>query len=189
MPIIQLVAFRGAGGVINRNSPYFEREPGLIRAGHVGMLGILDDEPETIIGFSPTSDAAEVLGGEQALLDKLVKEHDVQPGCLQDDTAVFERAYELIDETRGRTTVWMLDVEISDDARREIQSWYTKQYTAQYNLPEEEPPEFQNDQYNCATFPSKFNVPIPAMTGKLQQYIKHMIEKGAIEWTPKNRNP
>lgn len=189
MPIIQLVAFRGTGGVINRNSPYFGQEPGLVRAGHVGLKSILADDPEAIIGFSPTPDATNALGGEQDLLDKLVKEHDAQPGCLQDDTAVFERAYELIDETRGRTTVWMLDVEISDDALREIRSWYTEQYTAKYNLPEKEPPEFQEGQYNCATFPAKLNVPIPAATGKLQQYIKYMIEKGAVEWTPKNPNP
>lgn len=112
MPVIQLLAFRGTGGILNQNSPYFESEPGLIRAGHVGLQGVIEDK---IIGFSPAPEAIKSAGSEQKLLDMLVRKHQAQVGQLQDDTAIFNRAYELIDETHRRTTVWMLDVEVSQE--------------------------------------------------------------------------
>lgn len=123
MPIIQIVAFRGTGGVIDPDHPYFQQEAGLVRAGHVGLQGVI---PGKIIGFSPTPEAAESLGGEQALLEKLVNEHEAQPGCLQDDTRHFQRAYELIVETNGRTTVWEIDVEVSGETLETIKEWYNE---------------------------------------------------------------
>ncbi len=183
MPVIQLLAFRGTGGILNQNSPYFESEPGLIRAGHVGLQGVIEDK---IIGFSPAPEAIKSAGSEQKLLDMLVRKHQAQVGQLQDDTAIFNRAYELIDETHRRTTVWMLDVEVSQETIERLIKWYNEKYTALYNLPERQPPEFEDNEYNCATFPAKLDVPVPARTGKLQLFIKYMIEKGAVQWEPEN---
>lgn len=185
MPIIQIVAFRGTGGVINRDSPYFDTEPSLVRAGHVGLQGVISN---SIIGFSPTPQAAEMLGGEQALLDTLVRDHIAQPGCLQDDTAVFERAYALITATNGRTTVWMIDVEVSEETLAHIKQWYTQKREALYNLPEQQPPEFQDGEYNCATFPSKLGVTIPIASGRLRLYVEIMKIRGAKRWIPNPQN-
>ena len=66
-------------------------EVGLIYAGHVGLKGVVADK---IIGFSPTPQAIQRAGGEANLFAQLVK-RQAQPGCLQDDTVVFQRAYEL----------------------------------------------------------------------------------------------
>lgn len=58
MPVIQVVIFRGTGGVLNPDSPY-RAEPALVRAGHVGVIGVVED---TIIGFHPTPEITESLG-------------------------------------------------------------------------------------------------------------------------------
>lgn len=186
MPIIQIVAFRGTGGVIDPGHPYFGQEAGLVRAGHVGLQGVM---PGKIIGFSPTPEAAGAAGGEQALLEKLVNEHEPQPGCLQDDTHHFLRAYELIAETDGKTTVWEIDVEVSEETLETIREWYNQKYERMYNLPNPEPPEFREGEYNCATFPTVFDLPIPAATGKLASYIAVMRIQGARLWKPNNVNP
>ncbi|MCI0714026.1 MAG: hypothetical protein L0154_27975 [Chloroflexi bacterium] len=55
MPIIQILIFRGTGGVLNKAHPHYS-EAVLVRAGHVGMLGVIEDK---IIGFHPTPEATE----------------------------------------------------------------------------------------------------------------------------------
>ncbi len=47
MPVIQILIFRGTGGVLNKNRSYYG-EPALVRVGHVGVIGVIDDK---IIGF------------------------------------------------------------------------------------------------------------------------------------------
>lgn len=185
MPIIQIVAFRGTGGVIDKTKPWYGKEMGLVRAGHVGLQSVFVGK---IIGFSPTPEAVQALGSEQALLDKLVNEYEAQPGCLQDDTDIFIRADELADATKGRTTVWQLDIEISDEILATIREWYNRGWTALYNLPYPQPPEFKPGVYNCAVFPQHLGVSIPAETGKLRQYILAMQIQGATRWTKHNLN-
>ena len=80
MPIIRVLIFRGTGGVYNPDHPY-HGEPALVRAGHVGVSGVIEGK---IIGFHPTSEAAEAIGGEKELLEAL-KDKQPQPGRLQDD--------------------------------------------------------------------------------------------------------
>lgn len=96
MPIIQVLIFRGTGGVYTEDHQYYS-EPALVRAGHVGVIGIIEDK---IIGFHPTSEAAEVAGDEKALLDAL-RQKRPQPGRLQDDDAYFERAFQLTEATNA----------------------------------------------------------------------------------------
>jgi hypothetical protein len=47
VPTIQVLIFRGTGGVYNEDSPHYH-EPALVRAGHVGVMGIIEGK---IIGF------------------------------------------------------------------------------------------------------------------------------------------
>ena len=142
MPVIQIVAFRGAGGLFNEDHTHY-KEPGLIRAGHVGLQGVIAGQ---IIGFSPTPEAAEKLGGEAKLLEAL-GQYLAQSGRLQDDTAIFRRAHELADKTNGRTTVWEMDVEISEETLQLIREWYNSKRTALYNLPRQTPPQFSENEY------------------------------------------
>jgi hypothetical protein len=77
MPLVQVLIFRGTGGVLNKDHPYYN-EPALVRAGHVGLSGVIADK---IIGFHPTEAAAEHLGSEEALIEALSR-HEPQPGRL-----------------------------------------------------------------------------------------------------------
>jgi len=131
MPVIKIIAFQGTGGVFNSDSPYYGREPGLVRAGHVGLEGVI---PDKIIGFAPTPEAAEVAGGDQPLLDML-GEYVAQEGRLQNSLEVFLRALELIEETGGRTTIWELEIEVLDICLNRIRAWYNDKCRATYNFP------------------------------------------------------
>ncbi|MEM9950224.1 MAG: hypothetical protein AAF846_01380 [Chloroflexota bacterium] len=179
MPIIQVVIFRGTGGVYNVDHPYCG-EPALVRAGHVGVIGVIKDK---IIGFHPTPDATEALGSEKLLLNAL-KDKVPQPSCLQDDSRYFERAYQLRDATNGRTAVYMYEVEISDKTFDEIRTWYNEGKEALYNFPNDDG-QFEDKQSNCAMFWVEwFNIPLPERTGK----IRRLTEKMRIEeydlWHP-----
>jgi hypothetical protein len=169
VPVIRVLIFRGTGGVFNTDHPY-HGEPALVRAGHVGVSGVINDK---IIGFHPTPEAAEALGGEKALLDAL-KEKKPQPGCLQDDDAHFERAAELVEATEGRTTVYVYDVEISEDTLQSIRSWYTEKKSALYNFPEDDV-QFKQGECNCALFwLDWFEIPLPLKTGSISTIVKEM---------------
>lgn len=179
MPIIQVLIFRGTGGVQNKAHPHYN-EPGLVRAGHVGVAGVIEDK---IIGFHPTAAAAEQLGSEERLIKALVR-HEPQPGRLQDDTAYFERAYELIEATGGRTIVYTYAVEISDETLAAIQSWYNEKKEAPYNFPNRVG-QFQEGESNCAVFWRQFDIPLPVVTGSIKALIRIMSEQDYKQWQPK----
>lgn len=176
MPQIRIVAFRGTGGVFNEEHPYYQ-EPGLIRAGHVALADVIGGK---VVGFSPTPEAAERLGGERALLLEL-REHHAQPGCLQDDTTIFERASELAEQGL-RTKVLELAVEVSEASIERIKAWYTERKEAQYNFPDDTG-AFVEGEANCATFLGVLGVPLPGQSGKLERFIYAMEAKGAKPWT------
>ncbi len=176
MPIIQVLIFRGTGGVYNSQHPYYN-EPALVRAGHVGVSGVIDGK---IIGFHPTPEVAEAIGGEVTLL-KALGERIPHFGCLQDDNAYFERASELIEETDGRTTVYMYEVEISEDTLENIRLWYNEKKLALYNFPDDDG-EFQLGESNCAIFWQRFSIPLPVESGNIREIIQIMDEEGYDKW-------
>ena len=181
MPIIEVLILRGTGGVFNPEHPHHS-ESALVRAGHVGVKGIIDDK---IIGFHPTPEATLVAGGESGLLAAL-KRKQPQPGRLQDDDEFFERAYELIEETDGRTTVYMYEVEIPDETLHQILSWYNQGREALYNLPHEDG-LFNEGESNCAMFwVDWFRIPLPKRTGSIKVLTKRMIDQGYDTWHPED---
>lgn len=176
MPVIQVLVFRGTGGVYNAEHPYYS-EPALVRAGHVGVAGVIDDK---IIGFHPTSEAAQAIGGEKALLNAL-KDKIAQPGRLQDDDEYFKRAHELRDATNGRTTVYMYEVEISEETLNNIRTWYNDNKEALYNFPDDG--QFKNRESNCAMFWVEwFKIPLPKRTGSIKVLAKEMKDEGYDIW-------
>lgn len=176
MPLIQILVFRGTGGVFNADHPYYA-EPALVRAGYVGARGII---PDKIIGFHPTPQAGDRLGGEVALLQSL-REKQAQPGRLQDDNVYFERAVELIDATNGRTTVYMYEIEISEETLNEIRSWYNEGKEAPYNFPDQDG-SFNEGESNCAIFWRRFSLPLPVVSGNIREIIQIMDEEGYDKW-------
>lgn len=176
MPIVQVVIFRGTGGVYRTDSTYYS-EPALVRAGHVGVIGVIDNK---IIGFHPTPESAETAGGEKALLNAL-KDKTPQPGRLQDDNEYFERAYEL-SETGERTTVYVYEVEISEETLKEIRSWYNEEKESLYNFPDDNG-EFNEGESNCALFWNRFNIEMPIKTGNIKELTRYMQLKRYDKWS------
>jgi hypothetical protein len=177
VPIIRVLIFRGTGGVYNPDHPY-HGEPALVRAGHVGVSGVIEGK---IIGFHPTSEAAKALGGEKELLEALGKKK-AQLGCLQDDNTFFERAVELVEETDGRTAVYIYDVEISDETLQSISSWYTEKKSALYNFPDDDG-QFKQGEGSCAIFWQRFSIPLPVVSGNIREIIQIMDEEGYDKWS------
>ena len=177
MSIIQVVIFRGTGGVYNPHHPH-HKEAALVRAGHVGVIGIVDD---TIIGFHPTQEAAEAAGGEMVLLETL-RENQTQPGRLQDDDTYFKRAYELVEATDGRTTVYTYEVEISEETLSQIRSWYNEGKEALYNFPNDDG-QFNKGESNCAIFWQRFSIPLPVVSGNIREIAQVMDEEGYDKWS------
>lgn len=178
MPIIQVLIFRGTGGVLNKEHPYYT-EPALVRAGHVGIIGVIEGK---VIGFHPTSKSVKDVGGERSLLEKLTQ-HEVQAGCLQDDTSVFERAMVLVKKTNGRTTVYMYEVEISDETLKNIKTWYNDKKEIPYNFPNLDG-SFKKGDSNCAVFWSNvFDIPLPLNTGSIRLLTEYMSEEGFDKWS------
>lgn len=178
MTIVKVLIFRGTGGVSNKAHPYYG-ELALVRAGHVGLSGVIEGK---IIGFHPTPEIGEALGEEQLI--KLLGDHIAQPGRLQDDTVYFERAYELIEATEGRTTVYEYEVEISEERLSEMQSWYTNKQEAPYNFPNIDG-SFAEGEYNCAVFIRVFGIPLPMRSGELRELIRKMKREEYEQWKPK----
>lgn len=178
MPIIEVLIFRGTGGVLNQAHPYHD-EAALVRAGHVGVLGVIDDKT---IGFHPTPAAVALAGGERQILEAL-SNYQAQPGCLQDDTHHFARAAELRGETDGRTTVYIYAVEITQSTLAAIRRWYNDQREAPYNFPDRVG-GFQDDQSNCALFWKRFGIPLPVTTGIIRELTNEMSEQGYEVWQP-----
>lgn len=182
MPTIRVLIFRGTGGVTKQDHPAYG-EPGLVRAGHVGVMGVIEGK---IIGFHPTPEAAAALGGEAALLKALI-EHQAQPGCLQDDDLYFERAYQLAAEAGERTTVYTYEVDIADETLEAIQSWYNERKEVPYNFPYADG-HFEPGHSNCATFWAlHFGIALPEYTGRIERLIDLMkADKEYDIWQPKN---
>lgn len=178
MPRLDVLIYRGTGGVRNKTHPYHD-EPALVRAGHVGIAGVIDGD---IIGFHPTPEATETIGGTDELIKKLERLEPV-PGRLQSDTHYFQRAHELAAETNGRTTVYTYSVEVSDETLAMIQTWYNDEKEALYNFPNHEG-QFKNDESNCAFFWKRFNIPLPARTGNLRELTEKMKAEGYETWQP-----
>ncbi len=177
MPVIQVVIFRGTGGVYNTDHPYHS-EPALVRAGHVGVIGVVANR---IIGFHPTPEAAEDAGSEKALL-RALKEKIPQPARLQDDNRYFRRAYEL-SERGERTTVYMYEVDIPEDTLNEIRTWYNEQKEALYNFPDDDG-QFSEGESNCAVFWLRFKIPLPERTGKIRHLTEKMQREEYDTWQP-----
>lgn len=177
MPIIRVLIFRGTGGIYNPDHPYYA-EPALVRAGHLGLSGVIEGK---IIRFHPTPEAAEALGSEKALLEALNKKK-AQAGRLQDDNSFFERAFELVAETNGRTTVYFYEVEISEDTLKKIRSWYNEQKEALYNFPNDIG-QFKQGESNCAIFWQRFSIPLPVVSGNIREIIQVMDEEGYDKWS------
>lgn len=176
MPVIQVLIFRGTGGVFNVDHPYHD-EPALVRAGHVGIAGVIENK---IIGFHPTPEAAEAVGGEKELL-KALQQKEPQPGRLQADDDYFERAHELRDQTDGRTTVYVYEVEISEETLRQIRSWYNKDKEAPYNFPDDNG-QFDDGESNCALFWNRFDIPMPVGTGQIRDIVERMEDEDYEIW-------
>jgi hypothetical protein len=178
---IRLIAFRGTGGF---RDPRYQNEPALIKAGHVGLQ--LEGDA-TIYGFHPTQEAAEAAGGEDQLTN-LLKQHIAQPGNVQDDTAIFERAHALAQQGE-RTEVIYLTYTVSDaefqNIHAQLLEWYNNQQVFQYNFPAFDG-KFADDEYNCAMFPGLLGLTLPSESGNLVDYLDDMREKGAEEWQPKS---
>jgi hypothetical protein len=179
MPIIEVLIFRGTGGVFNKQHPFYS-EKSLVRAGHVGVIGIIENK---IVGFHPTEEAAEKAGSEEQLIEAL-NHSEAQPACLQDDNEYFERAYELIEATNGRTTVYTYGFEVSEEIFKEIQAWYNEKREALYNFPDDDG-EFEQNESNCAMFWTRFGIELPVITGSIKLLTEQMKQKGYDTWESK----
>ena len=177
MKNVYLIGFRGTGF---RDEQY-AHEAALIRAGHVGIA--FEGEEMLIYGFHPTPEAAQTIGGDDAVIDWL-KRLKTLPGALQLDTEVFLRAHELT-KAGARTQLWRMAISLSDEAfeqiKRQALLWYTEKKTFDYSFPPEEP---LPDRDNCATFPRRLGLPLPEPTGQLTYYVSALAEGGS-EWHPK----
>src|SRR5688500_4091206 len=83
------------------NHPHYVSEPGLIKAGHVGVSV---DGGHTVFGFRPTPEAIAMFPSAEAAFAYLRARNDL-PGGVYDDTATFRRAVKLA-QTGARTIVW-----------------------------------------------------------------------------------
>ena len=97
MKKIYLIGFRGTGF----RDAKFSREPALIRAGHVAIA--FEGDENRILGFHPTWEAIEAVGGEEAAIAWLKAKKTLE-GTLQEDYSIFARALELAEQD-ARTTV------------------------------------------------------------------------------------
>lgn len=177
MKKVYLIGFRGTGFRDAR----FQDEPALVRAGHVALA--FEGNETRIIGFHPTPQAVERIGGEEAAINWL-KAGKTLEGTLQEDAAIFGRAWELA-QTDTRTQVWQWVVEVSDEDFRRIQqqalAWYTEQKVFIYAFPPDEP---QPDRDNCATFPRRLGLPLLDPVGQIKDYVRVMEAQGK-PWKPK----
>jgi hypothetical protein len=176
MKTIWLIGFRGT----TFRAEQFKNESLLIRAGHVGFA--FEGDERRIFGFHPTAEAARAIGDDDAVIAWL-KQLNTMPGTLQDDAAIFHRAYELA-KGNARTHVWQMPIEVSDEEFERIRNltllWYTEETTFLYSFPPETP---MPDRDNCATFPRNLGLPLPELTGQLQNYVPILAERGTT-WHP-----
>ncbi len=181
MPTIQIVAFRGTGGLVNADHKY-HREPAMVRAGHIAVGGVV---PGKLVGFSPTRDALTKAGDEEKLLKQLIEARIPQDGNLKDDTFIFERAHAIADgDPKAGTEVWQLAQEVNQEIVQKVQNWYNNEIEASYALPFKGSENFPPNTFNCLTF--LFDViginPI-VRTGYMSIFMPEFKKmKGAILW-------
>lgn len=177
MKKIYLIGFRGTGF----RDTKFSREPALIRAGHVAIA--FEGAEAHILGFHPTPEAVEAVGGEEAAIAWL-KAKKTLDGTLQADYNIFVRAVELAQED-ARTTVWQFTVEVSDAdferIRQQAITWYTEKQVFPYAFPPDEP---MPDRDNCATFPRRLGLPLLDPVGQIKDYVRALEMQGE-PWKPK----
>lgn len=179
MKKIYLIGFRGTGF----RDAKFSREPALIRAGRVAMA--FEGGVDHILGFHPTSEAIESVGGEEAAI-ALLKAKKTLEGTLQEDDSIFARALELAEQD-ARTTVWQFAVEVSDEdferIRQQTITWYTEKQVFAYAFPPDEP---LPNRDNCATFPRRLGLPLLDPIGQIKDYVRALETRGE-RWKPKGR--
>ena len=177
MKKIYLIGFRGTGF----RDAKFSREPALIRAGHVAIA--FEEAEDQILGFHPTPEAVEDVGGEDAAIAWL-KAKKTLDGTLQQDYSIFARAVELAQQD-ARTAVWQFAVEVSDEdferIRQQAITWYTEKQVFAYAFPPDEP---MPDRDNCATFPRKLGLPLLDPVGQIKDYVRTLEAQGE-PWKPK----
>jgi hypothetical protein len=180
MKKVYVIGFLGLG----IRDPRYQTEPGLIKVGHVGIA--FEGHEEQILGFHPSPEAIEAVGGPDKALAWLRnrKAGNRLDGCLQDDTRIFERAYQL-SQDNSQCMVWQTAVEF-DEARFErlreqAQQWYNAKTIFPYAFPLATR-EVAWD--NCATFPRHLGISLPESSGQLQKYIP-TLQDGGMRWKPK----
>jgi hypothetical protein len=171
--IVYLIGFQGVG-----IRPQYQQEHGLILLGHVGIA--FAGNLQQILGFHPTVEALSQFDPPQSILQAL-RNRTVVDGCLQDDTAIFQRAYEL-SQHEPRLTVWQMPISLEAKQFEQVQLqahlWYEQKTIFPYGLP-----ATQQTWDNCATFPRHLNLPLPETTGHLYLYIAALKARG-IAWQP-----
>jgi len=179
MKNVYLIGFRGTGF---RDKKYAQ-EPALIRAGHVGL--VFEGSEALVIGFHPTEEAVNAVGGEDAAIEWL-KAKQTLDGTLQEDTGIFLRAVELA-QLDARTAVWQLAIEVPDEdferIRQQTIEWYTAKKVFAYAFPPDEP---MPDRDNCATFPRRLGLPQLDPIGQIKDYVRILEEEGEL-WKPKGQ--
>lgn len=178
---VYLIGFRGTGFSDDR----YTQEPALVRAGHIGLA--FEGAEFLILGFHPTAEASAAFDDEEAAIEWL-KEGNSLPGTVQEDSAIFERAFVLA-EQGARTIVWQVSIELDDSEFERVFSqifqWYTEKTTFTYAFPSRGM-DSPTDQDNCATFPRRLGLSIPEPTGQLVKYMA-ALEAIGQRWEPSER--
>lgn len=162
----------------------YQKEHGLIQLGHVGLA--FEGEPALMLGFHPTPEAIEAIGGQEAALKWLRNRKDGNrlDGCLHNDVAIFACAYE-ISQSNPRISVWELAQEVDEEAfeklRKQAFEWYNKKRIFPYALPL---PSREIEWDNCATFPRRLGLDLPETSGQLLRYIP-ILQAGGRLWKPR----
>ncbi|MCI0713426.1 MAG: hypothetical protein L0154_24935 [Chloroflexi bacterium] len=180
MKTVSIIGFLGTG----IRDVRYQQEQGLIQLGHVGLA--FEGVDDLILGFHPSLEAIEAIGGQEAAMKWLRnrKAGNRLDGCLQNDLAIFERAY-VISQSNPQTTVWEKVLELEDDTfetlRNQAIEWYNEKRIFPYALPL---PAREIDWDNCATFPRRLGLELPEASGQLQRYIPALQAAGK-RWKPK----
>lgn len=181
---IRILAFRGVGP--KYASLLDTGDDPLLIVGHVGLQ--FDQPP--VYGFHPPTWAIEAAGGSQAALERLRNHKDI-PGTIQDDTVIFQRAFELslrrITAMGDRLVVYAMGYECEDGEFARIRDHYLGWYTHAEVLPYGWPPIEDETPYdNCATIQRRAQMPIVDFDwhkGWMSYYMR-IFQALGIRWTP-----
>jgi len=176
-PSISIYGFRGAGSpkdLLGPNPPHPYRV-----TGHVGYSL---DKGKTIYGFGPHVEEGTIFDAVQSL-----RQGKAYPGKITDDTFVFESVAE--SPGIGRDGL----PQVVYEQRIPLSRSQYEQILAEHNARGVDAP--MNDvlysfpgknegAYNCATYPSRFGVPIPEKSGVMKDYMVELENLGK-PWKPK----